>query len=155
MAKKELSKVPTEEIVSELQRRQRRLPSLQRKREKVLKQIREVESELAEMDRSNNGAGRRKGTATKARSGRRGRGAPRGIRQGSLPHQMLAYIAEQGPAGATSRDIHAHFGERTSSVSVPLQTLRKRGLVDAEKPAGSGRGYIYTATKAGKAAAKE
>lgn len=147
MAKKDLTNVPTVEITEEIRRRQRRLPTLKKKREKLLAQIREIEEEMAEAKNPTVVSGRGKAAGER-------RGAPRGLRSGSMPAQMLSYIAGQGPAGATSEDIHRQFGEQASSVSVPLQTLKKRGLVEAEKPTGGGRGYIYTATREGKAALK-
>ena len=153
MAKKDLTNIPTVEITEEIRRRQRRLPTLKKKREKLLAQIREIEEEMAEAKNPPGASARAKAAAaTGAGSGRRG--APRGLRSGSMPQLMLSYIVGQGPAGATSEDIHRQFSEQASSVSVPLQTLKKRGLVEAEKPTGGGRGYIYTATREGKAALK-
>lgn len=146
MAKTELAKVPTAELAAEVRRRQRRLPSLQRKREKLLAELEAVEVEIAkarEKPAELEGASE---TPAEAR-----RGAPRGLRKGSQPHAILAHIAEQGPMGATSTEIRERFG----NASMPLQTLKKRGLIEAEKPSGGGRGYIYTATKAGRAALRQ
>lgn len=60
MANSSLGEMSLEELQSEIRRRERRQKTLQRKREKLLDQVREVESELAELGAAQLGGSRRR-----------------------------------------------------------------------------------------------
>lgn len=68
--KKKLTRVSTQELASELDRRRKRLPALRRKRDQLLQQLDEVEAQMADLGAAGGGrAGKKK--RTRKKSGRK------------------------------------------------------------------------------------
>ena len=105
MAKKKLSIVPTSDLSNELERRGRRLPRLQRKREQILAQLRGVEDEIEDLGGlSGKGPGRKKKAAVAKKRPRnemslgdalekvlKGRKTPAGVKELAEAVQKLGY----------------------------------------------------------------
>jgi len=92
MAKKQLTKLQTSDLLSELKRRQRSLPALKRKQAKLASQLQEVEAQIASLE---GGAPR----GAKARAGGRRQRAPRAANEQSLPEAMMQVMSKSKPMG--------------------------------------------------------
>ena len=67
-------------------------------------------------------------------------------------YQMLAPLAEAGPAGMRPRDLGYSAGWDRSRLAHQLGRMEKRGLVTREPAADDGRGTVVRLTEAGRAA---
>ena len=67
-------------------------------------------------------------------------------------YQMLAPLAEAGPAGMRPRDLGHSAGWDRSRLAHQLRRMEERGLVTREQAADDGRGTVVHLTEAGRAA---
>ncbi len=121
MAKRKLDNVPTDDLQAELARRDRRLGTLQRKRQRVLDQLNEVEQEIMEL-------GGTPGARTKSASQRKKTDA-RPKNKMSLPDALAKVMSTSKPMGVSeAAEAVQKAGYKTNSknfTTIVNQTLIK------------------------------
>jgi len=121
MAKRKLDNVPTDDLQAELARRDRRLGTLQRKRQRVLDQLNEVEQEIMEL-------GGTPGARTKSASQRKKTDA-RPKNKMSLPDALAKVMSTSNPMGVSeAAEAVQKAGYKTNSknfTTIVNQTLIK------------------------------
>lgn len=132
MAKKKLDTVSTDQLQKELRRRQRRLPTLEARREKLQGQLQEIEAEIHNLTLASNGASSNGGVRRRAKN------------QQPLAELLAGILKKDKPMKVA--DIAASAkkaGYKTNARN--FSTIVNQTLLKDERFKSTGRGYYVLA----------